>query len=324
MTRALAFLLTLCVLALAACGDDDTEATPAGAPTAGFPVTVAQKLGEVTIERQPKRVVTLDFPSTDAALALGVLPVGIYEVSYVKGGIQEWTKAALRGREPELIDTERGFPLEQIAKLRPDVILATNTYPLIAESWDKLNRIAPVVGHVEGAGVDTWQQGVRQIGKALGRGERAERLISAAERKVTRARDANPQFGGKTVSIFNYVAGDGLYVIDDDADVSIKFFEELGFAGVPKAVASLSGTGGRAKVSPERYRTLDADVVLGTSPAPKQLEALERDKLFARVRGGFLGLDIGQSTAMAFPSVLSVPYAVDRFTPLLSKALAAR
>jgi len=36
------------------------------------------------------------------------------------------------------------------------VILATNTYPLIADSWDKLNAIAPVVDHVETPGVDTW------------------------------------------------------------------------------------------------------------------------------------------------------------------------
>src|SRR5690606_16826017 len=141
-------LAVLAALALAACGGDSgpgSEGSATAEASGAFPVTVEQKLGAVTIEAEPKRVVALDYPSADAAIALGVVPVGMAEVTYVEGGIQEWTKEALGGADVELFDVEQGFPLETIQRLQPDVILATNTYPLIEERWDELNRIAPVV-----------------------------------------------------------------------------------------------------------------------------------------------------------------------------------
>jgi iron complex transport system substrate-binding protein len=313
-------------LLLAACGDDaDPAATPAAPAESRFPVSVTHKLGTTTIEQQPKRVVALDFPSADAVLALGVTPVGMYEVSYVEGGIQTWTKAALDGARPELIDTADGIPLEKIAALRPDLIVATNTYPLIADVYEELSAIAPVVGHVRGPGVDTWQEDTLVIARALGRERRGEQLVAAAEGKLAAVRRDHPEFSGKSVSFFNYVAGDGLYVINDESDASIRFMKELGFSGITPTVAGLKGADGRAQVSAERYRLLDAGVVMGTSPDPKALAELRDSRLFSFVpavrRGAFVGLEIGPATAMAFPSVLGVPYAADRLVPGLADAL---
>jgi iron complex transport system substrate-binding protein len=114
-------------------------------------------------------------------------------------------------------------------------------------------------------------------------------------------------------------------VINDESDVSIRFLTELGFSGISDAVAGLKGSDGRAQVSPERYDLLDAGVVMGTSQDPKALAALRDSRLFSFIpavkRGAFVGLDIGPATAMAFPSMLSVPYAVDQLVPDLSAAL---
>jgi iron complex transport system substrate-binding protein len=319
-------LLVAALLVTAGCGDSgssDEASAPAKTTASSFPVTVEQKLGPVTIDAEPKRVVALDFPSADAVIALGVVPVGMYDVSYVKGGVQEWTKTALGTKPvPKLIATDAGFPMEKIAALRPDVIVATNTYPLISESWKELNRIAPVVGHVQGPGVDTWQQGVRQVAKALGRQERGEEVVTATERVVSEAARQHPEFADKKINFFNYVAGDGLYVISDEDDVSIKFLTGLGFAGLPPATTRMRSQDGRAPVSPERYDLLDADLILGTSPDPKALDALADQKLFAAVpavrRGAYVPMGIGPATAMAFPSVLSVPYAVQKLVPQLA------
>lgn len=320
-----AALAVIGVLAASACGSPDSNAASEGERAGGFPVTVDQAAGDVVIEDRPTRVVALDFPSADAAIALGVVPVGMVDLSYLDGGIQEWTKEALDGEEPQLLDTESGFPLEKIAKLNPDVILATNTFPLIEESWDVLNDIAPVVGHIEAPGVDTWQQGVRQVGRALGREGEAETLITDVEQTVAGVHDDYPELAGKTVSFFNYVAGDGLYVINDNSDVSIKFLRELGFAGVTDKVAGMSGESGRAMVSPELYADIDADLVMGTSPDPVSLEELTRDRLFGRIpaveRGAFVGFGIGPATAMAFPSALSLPYAIEELVPQLASAV---
>ncbi len=145
-------------LLLGACGSEDDDA-PAesgqGGNASAYPVTISQKLGEVTIEAEPQRVVALDYPSADHAIALGVVPVGMAEVTYVDGGVMAWTKAALGDQEPQIFNVDNGFPFETIAGLEPDVILATTTFPLIADSWDQLNAIAPVVGHLENPREDT-------------------------------------------------------------------------------------------------------------------------------------------------------------------------
>lgn len=344
MGRILTLLaLAATALTLAACGgggggtssvadtdaaDGPSNATDTGAAE-GFPVTVSQAIGDVTIPAPPVRVVALDYPSADAALALGVVPVGMYNVSYVEGGVQEWTQRVLDrlgGEPPELIDTEAGFPFETIQRLEPDVILATNTYPLIEDSWDQLNAIAPVVGHVEGPGADDWRQGMRQVARALGKEAEGQRAIAAVEAKIDAGRKRYPQLAGKTVSIFNYVPGDNLYVINEDEDASIRFFEQLGLAGVAPGVAALPGSEGRAAVSAERYPAIDADVVIGTSPDPAALAELEDERLFQAVpavaRGSYLGAGIGEATAMAFPSVLSVPYAIEELVGPVAAAAA--
>ncbi|MGH3787929.1 MAG: iron-siderophore ABC transporter substrate-binding protein [Pseudonocardiaceae bacterium] len=322
------------VVVLAACGggSSDESATPdvtQDGQTSAFPVTIAQKLGDVTIEAESKRVVALDFPSADNAIALGVVPVGMAEVTYVEGGVMAWTNAALGDQGTEIFNVDDGFPFETIAKLDPDVILATNTYPLIADNWDQLNAIAPVVGHVEAPGSDTWQQLVSKIGKALGHSAEAQQLISDVESSIAEARAAHPEFAGKTVSGLNYLGGDGLYAISSDEDFSVKFLTQLGFAGVTDTVANMAGGSGerRVLVSPERYADLEADLIIGTSSlGPEVLEELAEHPTFSQLpaidRGAYIPFHVGQSTSMVQPSALSLPFALDVLVPQFAQALA--
>jgi len=328
---AVAALLGVALL-LGGCGSDDDPASSDAKQAdkaAEFPVTIAQQVGDVTIKAEPKRVVALDFPSADNAIALGVVPVGMAEVTYVEGGVMAWTKAALGDRKPEIFNVDSGFPFETIAKLDPDVILAIHTYPLISENWDKLNAIAPVVGHLgKGPGVDPWQQGVLQVSKALGRSAQAQQLITDVESSIAEARTDHPQFAGKTVSFFNYLGADGLYVISSDRDFSMKFLKQLGFRGVTDTVAKM-GDGpqeSRVLVSPERYADLEADLIMGTSSlGPAQLAALARKPIFAELpaiaRGAYVPFHVGQSTSMVQPSALSLPFAVDKLVPRMARAL---
>jgi iron complex transport system substrate-binding protein len=292
-----------CALALAACGSDDAEPRAAAGP---------------------KRVVALDFPSADAVIALGVTPIAIGKVSYVPGGVQAWTKAALGRRTPKLIDAETEIPLEEIAALHPDLIVATNTYNL-GPVRTKLERLAPLVTWTHGAGVDTWQESTLLVGKALGREARARKLVEDTEARVTRARDDHPAFAGKTVTLFNYYEGVS-WAISSPDDFSIRFLSTLGFKLSPR-IERLKGKDGRLEVSNERLRLLDADVVLGTSSdSGAKLEALTRGTLFRRLdavrRGAYSTIPIGPATSIAFPSALSVNYALDELVPLLDRLTA--
>jgi len=320
-SRLLVVLLACGVLA--ACGDADDGAPAVAATGSAFPVTIESKLGSATIEQEPERVVALDFSSADAAIALGVVPVAMAKVDYAEGGIQPWTTAALGGEKPELLTLTDGIPLEEIAAQAPDLILATNTYGL-AQDYDKLAQIAPVVAWAEAEGADTWQSSAERIGKALGREEEARELVADVEAQVRDAAAANPAFEGSTISFFNYWQGDA-YVINSPKDFSIRFLQTLGFRLTPE-VEGMKGQQGRAQVSRERFDTMEADVVLGTSPDAAALEKLEQDELFRRLdftrRGAFVALDLPTATSMAFPSVLSVPYGVEQIVPQLAEALA--
>ena len=324
-------LLASLVVALAACGSDDesgggasaaTTTASTAATTGAFPVKIENTLGAVEVEQAPQRVVALDFASADAALALGVTPVAIARVDYAEGGIQPWTRAALDGQPlPELITTSTGYPVERIAAQRPDLILATNAYG-VGEVWDELNQIAPVVAFGTGEGQDTWQEATERIGTALGRADEARRLIAETEQQVADARRANPAFEGKTIAFFNVVDRTA-WAIDEPSDFSIKFLSDLGFVLSPQ-IERLRGAEGRAQISAERFELLDADVMIGTSPSPAELDGLAANPLFARlpaVRAGrYVELPISPATSMAFPSALSVEYGLAEIVPLLARA----
>ena len=321
-----AVLLALAAVAVAACGSSDatseTTATATSAASA-FPVTIDNRRGAVEIAAQPRRVVALDFDSADAAIALGVAPVGMAEIDYAPGKVQPWTRAALKGETPELFPYVDGPPLEQIAALHPDLIVATNSYGLDGQ-WAKLNAIAPVVAGAGAEGADSWETTTERIGKALGRSAEATKLIADTKARVAGARTANPGFDGATIAFFNYYEGDAWAITSGDA--SITFLEQLGFELSPK-VAALRGDQGRAAVSPERFSLLDADVLMGTSPTGDVNEELAKAPTFQRLavvrRGSFVGLDLVTATSIAFPSALSVQWGVEQIVPKLAQATAA-
>jgi iron complex transport system substrate-binding protein len=286
----------------AACGDAEDDALTVTATGGAFPVTVETKLGSATIEQELERVVALDFGSADAAIALGVVPVAIAKVDYADGGIQPWTQEALGGKKPELLTLTDRLPLEEIAAQAPDLILATNTYGL-AQDYDKLTQIAPVVAWADAEGADTWQSSAERIGKALGREEQARELVADVEAQVSDAAAANRAFADSTISFFNYWQGDA-YGINTPKDYSIRFLSTLGFGLTPE-VEEMKGQEGRAPVSRERFDAMEADVVMGTSPDEAALEKLQEDELFQRLdfakRDAFVALDIATATSMAFP-----------------------
>jgi iron complex transport system substrate-binding protein len=272
----------------------------------------------------PKRVVALDFPSADAVIALGVTPIAIGKVSYVDGGIQAWTKAALGKATPKLIESEAQISLEEVAQLHPDLIVATNTYNL-GPVRSKLEKLAPLVTWKHGAGVDTWQESTLLVGQALHREAKARQLVADTEARVARAREEHPAFAGKTVTLFNYYRG-ASWAISSPDDFSIRFLSSLGFELSPQ-IARRKGKDGRLEVSNERVSVLDADVVLGTSSdSSAKLDEMARGPLFQRLsaveRGAYSSIDIGPATSIAFPSVLSVNYALDELVPLLDRLTA--
>src|SRR3712207_9186630 len=152
---ALAAALSACSTGSAADGDE-TAASSNEAEAGAFPVTIEHVYGETTIEEEPERVVALGWSDPDVVLALGVVPVGASNNSWggTEDGSTVWFDEALAeidGAEAptRIDDTSSGIAgaVGDIAKLQPDLVLATNSGMTKAE-YEKLSKLGvPVVAY---------------------------------------------------------------------------------------------------------------------------------------------------------------------------------
>ncbi|MBA8794198.1 iron complex transport system substrate-binding protein [Friedmanniella endophytica] len=323
LTVALPAALSLPVLV--ACQSDPTVGNApsgAGTPSEGgsgaagpFPVTIEHQFGSTTVPAAPTRVLTAGFNEQDFALAFGVEPVGVREFLGYDAPQRPWAPASVRGKQlPTVGANELDF--EKVAALDPDLILAVNAY-IDRAAYEKLAAIAPTVaqsGDVA-AGATSWQDQTRVTGRALGREQRADELVTEVEGRFAAARSAHPAFAGKSAAFALGSSADGSYSLGAD-DYRTGWLVDLGFM-VPR-------TGG--DVSFERLDVFDADVLIGEGLDRDFLQnrlftALDvvREKRFVDV-GGF---DQDFAGALGFNSPLSLPFLLDQAVPKLATALQA-
>ncbi len=320
------FLLGLIsVLSMAACGGADTAPRAADPGLSGaFPVTIRHALGSTTIEREPKRVVTIGWSDQDPVLALGVKPVGTTEwFNEQPGAIFPWARQAAAGAKPKIVATAGEIRFEQVAALRPDLVLALYE-GLNRAKYDKLSQIAPTVAHSPdfdpfGA---PWQDMTLTAGRALGREQRAKELVEDVESQFARVRAKHPEWAKETLLPMADLK-DGNYSVFSPQDPKSRFFGGLGFDTKPPWLD------GRVKenlatLSAEEVRLLDVDRHAWTSD-PETLKRIRADKLYNRLdavrEGRVYYLDYTKppfpGAAVTFNSVLSIPYALDRVVPRL-------
>ncbi|MGH3963276.1 MAG: iron-siderophore ABC transporter substrate-binding protein [Pseudonocardiaceae bacterium] len=319
------FLAGTAALSLAACGGNgSTTETPPAAGSTGFPVTLTGKEGTATIPAEPQRVIAVGFQrDTDTALALGVTPIAMVENALFPSLIAPWVEAELPDRKPELLNIDNGLPFEKIAGLRPDLILATDSYEL-TDNYARLAEIAPTLSYVDSVDSETWQQRTTHIGKALGRDEQAQKIIADTEDKIKQAARDHPAFAGKTFSVSAVGGGQLETVLKGDA--AVTFLEQLGLRISPEVAAlPQSGNPGRANVSLENLGVLDADVVFVTYVTDDDRALIEANPIFQRLdavqSGNYLVLGLPVALAMGFPSPLSIPYGLDRTVTAVAKVL---
>lgn len=317
-------LLAMLVL-VTACGTSGPDApAPASGSGGPFPVTVPGKLGPATIPARPTRVVAMSWTDGDIALGVGVRPVGMASVPTAPGGIEPWTRQALGDATPSLFDTTVADPIEAIAALKPDLILATKDYNLV-QSFGELSRIAPVVGYVNAPNADTWQDSTTRIGTALGVPDAARRSIDQTNQAVSDVRTQHPEFRGRTFGLLVSPAPDGVYVVNSTDDASATLLSQLGLT-LPDSILGTPGSSipGRTRLSYEQLSLAQADVLMATGP-PTGLARLKATPAFTGLpvvaRGGYLPLDAPTAVSIAFPSPISIRWGIGALAPKISTAL---
>ncbi|MEU0983197.1 iron-siderophore ABC transporter substrate-binding protein [Streptomyces griseus] len=317
------------LVGLSACGSSDggsdgsSASASEGASSGAFPAKVATKFGEVTVDKQPKRIVALGWGDAETVLALGGQPVGASDwLPFGGEGVGPWAKG-MYDKKPELIGTmEPEF--EKIASLQPDLILDTKSSG-DQTRYDTLKKIAPTVGVPKGGDQYklSWEQQTTMIAAAMGVPEKGEKLIAETEKKFEAAAKAHPEFQDKTITIGSRTSeGFGVYV---GGTGRIDFVERLGFENNPKAEAQ-AGEGFSVSVSKENLDLLDADLTVMT-PIGIPATDISGDPLYKAVpsvkAGNALVFDDKDiSQAFATDSILSVSYALEKVVPIFAEKVA--
>ncbi|WP_136313386.1 iron-siderophore ABC transporter substrate-binding protein [Actinomyces procaprae] len=141
-----------------------------------FPRTVTHFLGETTVEAAPERVVIISTGQLDAALTLGVVPVGATSGDGA-GTVPDYLPTAFPDDADALaaitdVGSRTEPSVEAIANLSPDLILM-NIAGKDAESlYGSLSEIAPTVA-TQGTG-QYWKQDFLLLADALGKPETAQ------------------------------------------------------------------------------------------------------------------------------------------------------
>jgi iron complex transport system substrate-binding protein len=319
----------LALAALVGCGssaeDETNEAATGNEASASFPVSIEHAFGETTIEEQPERVVVLGWSAQDTVYALGIEPVGMPSYPYGGGddGVLPWNDDDYDPDVTTLLDTADGPPLEAIAALRPDVILAP--YEGFEESvYDSLTGIAPTVAYPGEPWTTPWREQTRMIGAALGMSDEADALITDVDDQVAQIAADHPEFEGLTFA-YTSMGAEALYLYLP-TDPRVQLIEDLGFTVAP-AVEELgadSESSFYAQLALESAPDIVSDVIVGFAdglsaeevaalPIYGQVPAIQND-------AAVLIDDQSFGAAVSSVSVLSLPFALDQLVDQLSVA----
>jgi iron complex transport system substrate-binding protein len=269
--------------------------------------------GETILPRPAGRVVSLGYTTQDTLLALGTPPVAIRQwYGNFAFGVWPWAQHLLNGAQPALIAGE--VSMEVVASLAPDLIVGINSGISQAE-YAVLSRIAPVLMHEPGRSAygTPWDEITRTLGRALGRGDDAERLIAQTRQRFAEAQARHPAWSGRTaVAAYHWSGRTGAFI---GADTRARFLAELGFRPTPGVMRLTGAQGFYGDLSPEDLSPLDADVLIWISSfeSVPDLVALPMRRTLRAYREGrevFAGPLL--AGAMSFGSVLSLPFALSK------------
>lgn len=326
-------VLLASLFALTACGEGQTsaESDPAGSAGSGWEtVTIPHAFGEAVIEEQPERVVTLGWGSTDAALAVGVVPVGI-EIQPYGGnaeGVLPWVEEAIAeaGAEtPAIIESADDY--DAIVTARPDLILAPYS-GLTQEQYDKLSAIpdVDVVAYPEAPWQTPWKETIEIVGEALGKSEEATQVLADIDAEIAAAAEAHPEFEGKTIATM--AADTTQLYFYTPADPRTQFLEDLGFTTAPaieelsKGVEEFFGA-----VSFEEADKLQSDVLvtfMDTQANQDLLLGVPTVAALPQIKSGAAAQIVGESLVASVgpPTALSLTWGLDEYVAELAEATA--
>lgn len=329
-TTALA-LGAVVALALIGCATTSTDAPAADGASAdgAFPVVIEHAFGETEIPAEPERVATWGWGSTEAALALGIVPVAIGQQTYGADadGVLPWVAEKLEelGEPTPTVLTDDGEtpPYEEFVEADPDVILAPFS-GITEEQYELLSEIAPVVAYEGEAWTTPWQDVVRTVGTALGHADEADAVLADLDAQIAAKADEQPELAGTTIAAVWDVAG--TFYVYKAADARVEFLFGLGLENAPAVDELANGESSfYYTLSYEELDKLESDIVLSYHDTAEEAAAFLTSApigAIPAVARGAVAQVVGTEliAAVSPPTALSLTYGLDELVDALAIA----
>jgi ABC-type Fe3+-hydroxamate transport system substrate-binding protein len=238
-----ALLLTV-LLTATACADDSADSGTAASSspdTAAFPVTVTGADGELTLDEQPEKIVSLSATGTEMLFAIGA------------------------GDQVEAVDSTSNFPedvpttdlsafepnAEAIAGYGPDLVVLSDDINNIVDALDALSvptLLLPAATDID----DTYSQ-IETLGDATGHAGEADEVVADVKDRIAAAVDSvSDEVTGKRV----YHELDPTFYSAASSTFIGSIYAMFGLVNIADDAPDLSGG----------YPQLSAEYVVGAAP----------------------------------------------------------
>ena len=231
---------------LSGCGESDDE--PArGAPAGdGFPVTIADATGSVTIAEEPQRIVSLSPSATEMLFAVGA-------------GEQVVAADDQSDFPPEAPTTELSAyepNLEAIAAQRPDLVIAPADAPRDLNAGLRRLGLTAISERAPEDLAGAYHE-VRTLALATGHAEAGEAVAGKMRSEIERMIASAPEARG--LEVFHELDPD-LFSASSESFIG-RIYERLGLANVADRAAERAGTP-YPQLSSEAVVAADPDLVI--------------------------------------------------------------
>jgi iron complex transport system substrate-binding protein len=298
---------------------------PAQGTAGAGAVTITHLFGQTVIKEPPKRVVSAGYTEQDDLLALGVVPVAVTNWFGAEPfAVWPWAQPKLGSAQPVVLNLDNGIQVDQIAGLKPDLIVAINA-GVDADTYQKLSAIAPTIPQSgDDAFFEPWKDQATAIGQAVFQADQMKSLIDVVDKQFVGVAQKDPQWKAKKALLMQGALFQGT-VVATAAGWRTDFLNQMGLLIADSIKPFVVDH--RAVIPRDQIKAVldSADVVIWTTESPDSQKALLADpdvaasEATAQNRHIFTTKD--QAGAIAFSSVLSYPLVADQLAPQIGKIL---
>ena len=305
--------------------------TGTGPASDSGPVAVTHVFGETTVPAPPTRVVCAGLTEQDDLLAVGVIPIAVTNwFGDQPFGVWPWARDRLDGAEPAVLSIDHGIQVDEIGRLKPDLIVAVNA-GLDADTYRALSSIAPTIAQSGGeAYFEPWREQATALATAVFKSDQMDRILRDVDERFAAAGQANPQLRDRTAVLLDGRLERGAATITVDG-WRTEFLTAMGLR-VPDNLAALASSDGTAVITGDDLAsaTASADVLIWCTDSDAERDALLADPAVAGLdntaqgaaaqgRNVFTTGDL--AAAIAFASPLSYPVVAGQLPALVARAL---